>query len=79
MSFGKGDLVKLKSGGPTMTVDRCAGEESSYSKLTWGGVTRLKWNGYRCVWFDGHELKSEVFDGHLLVAATKNPDKSGEQ
>ena len=51
-----------------MTIDICPGEESSYSKLTWGGLKKLTWITYRCVWFDGNELKSEDFSEQLLIA-----------
>ena len=62
-----GDVVKLKSGGPVMTVSRVA-EES-----------RL----YDCQWFDGTELRTGRFAPDSLVkqdkGATANPgvDKTG--
>jgi hypothetical protein len=52
-----------------MTVDICPGDESGYSRLTWRGPEPLRWKTYRCVWFDGNELKSDDFGEHLLVAA----------
>lgn len=45
MKFKSGDIVKLKSGGPDMTVQR-------YDKLN---------SGYRCQWFAGKKLESGVF------------------
>ena len=68
-AFEKGGLVRLKSGGPVMTIDICPGEESGYSKLTFGGFKTLTWHTYRCVWFEANELKSQDFGEHLLVAA----------
>lgn len=67
--FGKGDLVRLKSGGPNMTVDRYQGEESGYSRLTLSGRKNIVWWAYRCVWFDGGTLKSHEFEEYLLAGA----------
>lgn len=75
-AFERGELVRLKSGGPSMTVDVCPGDESGYTRLTLGGLKRVAWQTYRCVWFDGNELKSDSFSEHLLVAADA---RTGEQ
>ena len=66
--FERGEVVRLKSGGPAMTIDKCPGDESGYSKLTWGGLKKLTWYTYRCVWFEGNELRSEDFGEELLTA-----------
>ena len=52
----KGDVVRLKSGGPDMTVQNIA-DYSNY------GIE----DGANCVWFDGKTKKQEVFDRLTLV------------
>lgn len=69
-AFERGALVRLKSGGPTMTVDKLPGEDSGYSKLTLRGREKIIWTRYRCVWFQGNELKSDDFAEHLLTPAS---------
>jgi len=72
--FKTGDVVKLKSGGPNMTVER----------LVQGGANRTRDNililakGYKdgdvmCQWFAGEELKSNVFTPDVLEIVTKPP------
>jgi len=51
--FKKGDVVQLKSEGKDgikMTID-------SYLQ---------KFNRFKCVWFDGSELKKDIFDPESL-------------
>jgi uncharacterized protein YodC (DUF2158 family) len=64
----KGALVRLKSGGPVMTIEKCPGDASGHYRRTWRGREELRWTRYRCVWFVGNELKAEDFDEHLLTA-----------
>ena len=53
MKFKVGDIVKLKSGGPEMTVQKIP-ERSSHS--------------YRCQWFAGKKLEAGVFpEGSLEI------------
>lgn len=66
-AFKKGDLVRLKSGGPIMVVEYYPDEESGYHRLTWSGLRSIRWFSYRCIWFDGNELKSGEFVEQLLV------------
>ena len=51
--FNKGDTVRLKSGGPLMTVS----DLGSY------GATE---DGVKCVWFDGTHREEAVFDSAVL-------------
>lgn len=51
--FKSGDVVKLRSGGPDMTVDAVYEEDQEV----------------RCIWFAGNELKREVISVHALTSA----------
>ena len=55
-TFEQGDKVRLKSGGPTMTIS---------SRAVGSG------NRYVCQWFEGHTMEHRVFpvDDLELVAA----------
>ncbi|AOZ05953.1 YodC family protein [Cupriavidus malaysiensis] len=58
--FKKGDLVVVKSGGPTMTV-------SELGDYSFAGGTE---DGVKCVWFDQKSIKCEdVFDAAVLKLA----------
>jgi uncharacterized protein YodC (DUF2158 family) len=57
--FKTGDLVKLKSGGPIMTV-------SSHSEQT-----QYNSEHYRCDWFAGKKLDSGNFKPDQLEPAVK--------
>jgi uncharacterized protein YodC (DUF2158 family) len=61
MAFKVGDVVRLKSGGPRMTV-----ESISKDEMTRGTI----W----CVWFDKTDRKSGTFPEDALETAT---DSSG--
>lgn len=55
-----GDLVKLKSGGPLMTVD---------------GKNKHAEDGYNCSWFDKEDKRNqEVFKADTLEEAKKASD-----
>lgn len=56
MTFNKGDLVKLKSGGPTMTVTEVAEKPGGY---------------VHCVWFDGKKKLDDSFDPESLKPAPR--------
>jgi uncharacterized protein YodC (DUF2158 family) len=51
--FRRGELVRLKSGGPIMTV-----QEVFFSPF--------KGKEYRCQWFVGDQYKSKIFPGESL-------------
>jgi uncharacterized protein YodC (DUF2158 family) len=55
-SLKPGDLVTLKSGGPTMTVDSVNTDIFDDNKVT----------GILCVWFVGNKLERVRFD-HMAV------------
>lgn len=54
--FKKGDVVKLKSGGPKMTV----AETGDFGPV---GPS----NGVECTWFEKNKLLSEVFPEEVLM------------
>ena len=57
--FKLGDLVRLKSGGPTMTVNAL------------GHVVRA--GQVTCVWFVGNKHNTAVFEENALVAVEDKP------
>lgn len=63
--FQKGDLVKLKSGGPVMTVE----EVGDYS----GGWEPGPADGVNCIWFadakSSQQVQQRVFDACVLEKA----------
>lgn len=61
--FKIGDVVELKSGGQSMTVDEIKQQYENAKPV----------EGYecRCVWFSGKEIKSEWFDQHSLIKVNK--------
>jgi uncharacterized protein YodC (DUF2158 family) len=56
--FKAGDTVRLKSGGPTMTIVR------QHEALV---------GNWSCQWFDGKKLSHGVFAEETLVAASATP------
>jgi len=54
--FAKGDVVRLKSGGPAMTVNACPGDETPSGART----------SYHCIWFKGATRDQHTFEEHLL-------------
>lgn len=60
-AFNPGDTVRLRSGGPVMTVNEQAQ----------GGA------GLVCVWFDGNEVRHHAFKPEALEAAVCQPATEG--
>jgi uncharacterized protein YodC (DUF2158 family) len=60
-----GDLVVLKSGGPTMTVDTVNTDIFDDNKIT----------GVLCVWFVGDKLERVRFDHGAIEPAKSEPAK----
>src|SRR3984893_13665634 len=58
--FKSGDLVTLKSGGPTMTVDTVNTDILDDNKIT----------GVLCVWFVGEKLERVRFDHRAIQPAS---------
>jgi uncharacterized protein YodC (DUF2158 family) len=54
-TFSPGDIVKLKSGGPAMTI----------SKVQTDSLTG-EFKGYRCEWFKGASKESAFFEEETL-------------
>ncbi len=71
----EGDLVVLKSGGPTMTVDAVNTSVFDDTKIT----------GVSCVWFVGDKLQRVRFDHNAVEPAAardagpKRPEVAGEE
>jgi uncharacterized protein YodC (DUF2158 family) len=59
--FKSGDLVVLKSGGPTMTVDTVNTDIFDDNKIT----------GILCVWFVGEKLERVRFDHRAVEHAQR--------
>jgi uncharacterized protein YodC (DUF2158 family) len=57
-SFKIGDVVRLKSGGPKMTIDR----------FTFNHATKKDNKDIvECVWFDNLKLNREIFNVSVLI------------
>ena len=59
--FQKGNVVRLKSGGPDMTVKHSVEPDGASDQAA----------AYICTWFINLELMTEEFDEALLVRAPK--------
>ena len=60
--FKKGDTVKLKSGGPKMTI------EVDKIGVDMGGGSKFFTGNYECTWFEGSVLKRSQFAQESLIA-----------
>lgn len=71
MSFNVGDVLKLKSGGPTMTVQRIIGAEGANFMIK-AADEFLKTQGFIegdvvCQWFNESKLDSGTFKCDSLI------------
>jgi len=60
--FKMGDVVRLKSGGPKMTI-------ANISEPRPGPIPPGKW--VRCIWFDGSSIYEYSFDSTCLVKVSE--------
>jgi uncharacterized protein YodC (DUF2158 family) len=67
--FKSGDLVMLKSGGPTMTVDTVNTDIFDDSRIT----------GVLCVWFVGEKLERVRFDHRAIESARLKRSSPGRK
>lgn len=72
--FKPDDLVRLKSGGPVMTVHHRIGQPHDLPILQTVDES-LRLRGFSdgdlvCVWYEGQELKVEPFSAELLDPTT---------
>lgn len=65
--YQPGDVVRLKSGGPPMTVAHVRDPQRTLTGL----------QAYGCVWFDGFDPKDNEFTEDVLVAVP-NPPQEGK-
>ena len=58
MVFEKGNVVRLKSGGPSMTVENVVKEGSPLAGISAGDIV--------CIWFDNGKLERKAFKPFVL-------------
>lgn len=63
--FSPGDLVRVKSGGPTMTVEQCSTRHMTGEPAVW------------CVWFEKTTKHNDTFPPAVLEKVER--DQSGIQ
>src|SRR5258707_13559356 len=68
MTFKSGDLVVLKSGGPTMTVDTVNTDIFDDNKIT----------GVLCAWFVGDKFERARFDHEAIEPAGLQQKRAGK-
>jgi uncharacterized protein YodC (DUF2158 family) len=72
VKFKVGDIVRLKSGGPKMTVNPlpASPDAERLAELEHGQDERT-----RCSWFDGKKFLSEVFHADALEPVRKQKQR----
>ena len=66
-TFKPGDIVKLKSGGPDMTVTEVDTTKDPDKPITY----------YVCEWFSGKKVESHSFEATSLDLVKKNDQQEG--
>ena len=69
--FNKGDVVRLKSGGPNMVITTILYEEAETQQLRFNYTVQKSHFGdspalYLCAWFDGVENKEHLYPEESL-------------
>lgn len=68
VAIKKGDVVRLKSGGPPMSVDNVVAQAFTETP---------GWNAH-CTWFDGPKPMEKWFDVDILSATTGDVDNPSQ-
>ena len=72
-AYKAGDIVRLKSGGPDMTV-----QERVDTALDDMDPAGSRGERYRCQWFSGRKLESGVFPVESLLRGVEGGDAGNE-
>lgn len=72
--FNKGDIVRLKSGGPQMTITAVLTEDAESQQLRFNYLINQAMYGntpalYICSWFEGTKAKNHIYPEEALELA----------